>query len=270
MPTASNGGVELYYRTDGEGETVAFVGDVGYGAWQWGWQHAAVAGPYESLVADLRGTGRSDAPPGPYAVGTLVDDLVTVLADRGVRKAHVVGAGLGGMVALRAARSTSRVRSLALFGTAAYGGGPDCVGSTSNRGSDGGLDLSPLYGAPDDPAALDRSTEAAVSERFVEEQPDALERIVEWRTEEDAGRDAWEAQAAAVARFVADDLYEITQPALVVHGTDDAVWPVSRAEELADSLPRGEFLPVDGAGHLAHVEASKLVNDELLRFLDAR
>ncbi|MFC6826906.1 alpha/beta fold hydrolase [Halopelagius fulvigenes] len=268
MPTASNGSVDLYYDAEGEGETVAFVGDVGYGAWQWGWQHAAVAGPYESLVLDLRGTGRSDAPPGPYAVGTLVDDLVTVLADHGVRKAHVVGAGLGGMVALRAARSTSRVRSLALFGTAASGGGPDAVGSTSDHGSDGGLDLEPLFGAPDDRAALDRSLRAAVSERFVGAQPEAFEQIVEWRAEEDASRAAWEAQAAAVERFEADDLYEITAPALVVHGAEDAVWPVERGEELAADLPRGEFVPVEGAGHLAHVEASKVVNDELLRFLD--
>lgn len=255
MPTASNGSVDLYYEADGEGETVAFVGDAGYGAWQWGWQHAAVAGPYESLVFDLRGTGRSDAPPGPYAVGTLVDDLVAVLADRGVRKAHVVGAGLGGMVALRAARTTSRVRSLALFGTAAHGGG---------------IDLSPLFGAPSDSAELERSLSAALSDRFLEAQSDVVEQIVEWRGEEDADREAWEAQAAAVERFAADDLYEIPDPALVVHGTDDAVWPAERGEELAEGLPRGEFVPVEGAGHLAHVEASRVVNDELLRFLDER
>ncbi|SFF79972.1 Pimeloyl-ACP methyl ester carboxylesterase [Halopelagius inordinatus] len=253
MPTASNGSVDLYYEADGEGETVAFVGDAGYGAWQWGWQHAAVAGPYESLVSDLRGTGRSDAPPGPYTVGTLVDDLVAVLADYGVRKAHVVGAGLGGMVALEAARTTSRVRSLAVFGTAAYGGG---------------IDLSPLFGAPTDAEELGESLSAAFSDRFVEAHPDVVEQIVEWRSEEDADREAWEAQAAAVERFAADDLYEISDPAVVVHGTDDAVWPVERAEELAEGLPRGEFVPVEGAGHLAHVEASRVVNDELLRFLD--
>jgi pimeloyl-ACP methyl ester carboxylesterase len=254
MPTASNGEVDLYYETDGEGETVAFVGDVGYGAWQWGWQHAAVAGPYESLVLDLRGAGRSDAPTGPYSVGTLVTDLVTVLADHDVRTAHLVGAGLGGMVALHAAHSTSRVRSLTLLGTAAYGGD---------------LDLEPLYGPPGDFDALERSLEAAFSREFVEAQPDALRQMVEWRTNEDAGREGWEAQAAAVRQFDATDyLHEVTTPALVVHGTEDAVWPPTRGRELAEALPRGTFAPVEGAGHLARVEASKLVNDELVAFLD--
>jgi pimeloyl-ACP methyl ester carboxylesterase len=95
--------------------------------------------------------------------------------------------------------------------------------------------------------------------------------MVTWRAEEDADRDAWEAQAAAVGRFdVSDALYELTTPTLVVHGTDDVVWPFERGSELADELPRGGFFPVEGAGHLAHVEASKVVNDELLRFLDAQ
>ncbi|WP_049986697.1 alpha/beta fold hydrolase [Halobellus rufus] len=253
MTYTENGGVGLYYETDGSGEPVAFVGDVGYGAWQWGWQHAAVAGPYRSIVADLRGCGRSDAPSGPYDVPTLVDDLTAVLSDAGVRSAHVVGAGLGGMVALEAARTTARVDSLVLLGTAASGGG---------------LDLAPLRGGLDDPDALERSLRAGLSAEFVESHPDAVAQMVEWRAAEDAKRAAWEAQAAAVADFdVSDRLYEITAPALVVHGTDDAVWPLERGEALASGLPRGEFSAVDAAGHLVHVEASRRVNDDVLGFL---
>jgi pimeloyl-ACP methyl ester carboxylesterase len=256
MPTAHNGGVSLYYETDGDGETVAFVGDLGYGGWQWGWQHAAVAGPFESLVYDQRGAGRSDAPDGPYSVGLLAQDLECVLADADVRSAHLVGAGLGGMVALQAALSTRRVESLALFGTAASGAG---------------LDLDPLAADPDDREALRASTEAAVGGRFRERHPDAIDRIVHWRGEEDAAPDAWRAQAAAVTDFdVRDRLHEVTVPALVCHGTADAVWPLARGEALADDLPRGEFTALEGAGHLAHVEQSKVVNDHLLRFLGER
>lgn len=253
MPTARNGGVSLFYNTDGDGETVAFVGDVGYGAWQWGWQHAAVAGPYESLVMDLRGTGQSDAPDGPYTVGQLAQDLEVVLADHGARNAHLVGAGLGGMVALQTAFSSSRTASLTLVGTAASGDG---------------IDPSPLYGTPTNPQELRASLDAAFSVEFFDEQPDVIDQIVAWRSEEDAARTAWEAQAAAVERFdVSDRLYEMTTPTLVLHGSDDAVWPVERGRELAEGLPRGSFEVIDGAGHLAHVEHSRVVNDRLLDFL---
>ncbi len=254
MPTARNGDVSCYYETAGDGETVAFVGDAGYGAWQWGWQHAAVTGPYRSLVADLRGTGRSDAPGGPYAVEDLVDDLTAVLSDAGVRRAHLVGCGLGGMVALEAARTTGRAASLTLVGTAAEGAG---------------LDMEPLYGDPSDPEALRESLKSALSERFRREQPDVVEQIVEWRRDEDADADAWRAQAAAAREYdVSDRLYEVTVPALVVHGTADRAWPPARGERLAEDLPRGEFVPVSDARHLVTVEASRIVNDRLLGFLD--
>ena len=256
MPTVRNGDADLYYETDGSGETVAFVGDAGYGAWQWGWQHAAVAGPYESLVTDLRGVGRSDGGvAGGSDVDTLSSDLVAILADAGVGSAHIVGAGLGGMVALETALSTSRVESLVLVGTAASGDG---------------LDLDPLWADSDDSDAIEQSVAAGVSGAFREAHPDEVDRIVEWRGAEDAGRSTFEAHAAAVASFdLSDRLYEITTPALVVHGDADGVWPLDRGRALAEGLPRGEFRAVEAAGHLAHVEASRRVNDELLGFLAA-
>jgi pimeloyl-ACP methyl ester carboxylesterase len=248
MPTASNGSVSCYYETEGDGETVLCLGDVGYGAWQWGWQHAGLAGPFETLVTDLRGVGRSDAPPGPYAVDDIVADVRAILDDHGARHVHVVGAGLGGMVALELARRSTRPRSLALLGTAPAGAD---------------LTLDPLFGAPDEPSELESSLAAALSQAFIDAHPDVVERIVEWRADEDATRGAWEAQAAAVEGFdVSDRLYEIDTPALVLHGRDDAVWPVEDGRRLAAGLPRGEFAPLDG-GHLIGVERSRAVNDRL-------
>jgi pimeloyl-ACP methyl ester carboxylesterase len=157
------------------------------------------------------------------------------------------------MVALQAALTTGRVESLTLFGTAAFGAG---------------LDLDPLAADPADRDALHTATERAVGERFRERHPDALDRIVHWRSEADADPAGWRAQAAAVAEFdVRDRLYEITHPALICHGTDDAVWPVERGETLAEDLPRGEFHALAGGGHLAHAEQSKIVEDLLLAFL---
>ncbi len=254
MPTARNGSVELYYDVDGSGKTVLFLGDLGYGAWQWGWQHAAVAGPCESLVTDLRGVGRSAAPPGPYSVEQLAADARAVLERHGTHRVHLVGAGLGGMVALELTLTGGRARSLTLIGTAAHGAG---------------IDPEPLFGDPEDRAQLRSSLSAALSSGFRDSRPDVVNRIVSWRAEEDATRTAWAAQRDALEAFDRrDSLHEITIPALVIHGTDDSVWPIDRGQRLADRLPRGEFHFADGAGHLPHVEHSRVVNDELLGHLD--
>jgi len=252
VPYASNDTISLYYETDGDGEAVLCCGDVGLGAWQWGWQHAALAGPYETIVADTRGCGRSDDPPADCTVETLAADAVAVLRDHGVRAAHVVGAGLGGMVALELAWTTGRVASLTLIGTALSGDG---------------YDPTPLAAPPSDAEGLRESLEAALSREFVDAQPDAISQIVEWRAAEDADPESWERQAAALDDFAIEKPYEITEPTLVVHGTDDRLCPVARGRELAADLPKADLFEVEGAGHLAHVEASKVVNDRLQTFL---
>ncbi|QLK24542.1 alpha/beta hydrolase [Natrinema zhouii] len=256
MPTASNRSVSLYYDRAGEGEPVVFVPEAGLGGWLWGWQHAAVAGPHEAIVWDLRGTGRSDAPPGPYSLETLVADLEAVLAECEIRNAHLVGCGLGGVIALAAARTSSRVATLTLFGTAA-------------RGDE--YDLEPLFAPPDDRDALRRSIAAGLSNDFLEDQPDVLDGIADWRADGDADREGWDAQVAALEGFDATEwLVEVTQPTRVIHGGADELVSPAAGEGLARGLPRGEFLELEGAGHLAFVERSRTVNDLLLGFLEAQ
>lgn len=251
MTTTTNNGVTIRYETTGDGPTVVFVGDVGYGAWLWGWHHDAVAGAYEALVWDLRGTGESDAPAGPYDVATLAADLEAVLAAHGVRSAHLVGAGLGGMVALQYAHTYNRARTLTLYNTAAAGEAVD----------DAALDALALEQGPE------QSLAGAFAPQFRENAPDLLERIVEWRTEADASGAAFAAQAAATTDFEAPPLYEVTLPAEVYYGVDDPVVPTDAAASLAEDLPRGAATAVEGR-HLSFVEHATAVTDRLVAFLD--
>ncbi|WP_276273150.1 alpha/beta fold hydrolase [Haloarcula litorea] len=250
MPTATTDGVTLHYETSGDGPTVVFVTDAGYGAWLWGWHVDAVAGPYEALVWDLRGTGESDAPAGPYDVNTLASDLEAVLSAHGVGSAHLVGAGLGGMVALAYAHRYNRARTLTLYNTAAAG---EALDAAALR------DLS-----------LDAGAEASLSGAFspaFREETALVERITEWRRAEDATGDAFEAQVAAALAFDAPPLYEVTLPTAVYYGVDDPVVPTAAAESLAADLPRGEATAVEGR-HCSYVEHAPAVTDRLTAFLD--
>ena len=251
MPTTTNDGVTLRYETTGDGPTVVFVGDVGYGAWLWGWHHDAIAGPYEALVWDLRGTGESDAPAGPYDVATLAADLEAVLSAHGVRNSHLVGAGLGGMVALQYAHEYNRARTLTLYNTAASG---DAVDADALAG----LSLD------DGPA---QSLEGAFSPQFRETATDLVDRITGWREDEDTTGDAFAAQAGATTGFSAPPLYEVTTPTEVYYGVDDPVVPADAAQSLARDLPRGSGEAVEGR-HLSFVEHATAVTDRLVAFLD--
>jgi len=245
MPTVTRDGVALYYESEGDGEPVVFVEDVGLGAWSWGWQHRAVAGPYAALAYDHRGTGRSDAPPGPYSVDGLAADLRAVIGDAIGSHPHLVGLGLGGMVALRYAREHD-VRTLTFAGTAADGGRVD----ESALREMGGAGVEALFSGP-----------------FRDSNSEVVDGVREWRADDDAGERGREAQAAAMLGFEAGPLYEVTAPALVVHGGADRVVPAAAGRDLAESLPRGEFHVEEGAGHLVTVERSRPVNDLLVAHL---
>lgn len=253
MPTATRDGTTLQYRTDGEGETVAFVPDIGCGPWLWGWQHAALAGPFETLTWALRGTDGSDPPAGPLSVATLANDLDAVLRDHGTDAVHLVGCGLGAMVALQYARRSGRVRTLSLLAGAATGDA---------------YDPDPFFADPDDPAACRGTLSAALSPAFREDQPDVLDGIAEWRAAEDADRESWEHQRAALDGFDATPLYELDHPALVVVPGADELLDPDAGRRLADGLPRGEAVEFPDAGHLVGVERSRPVNDALRGFLE--
>ena len=86
----------------------------------WDPQVPALAERYRVVTYDTRGHGDSPAPPGPYSLDDLVDDLVALLDEVGAERAHVAGLSLGGMTAMRlAAREPERVHRLAVLCTSA-------------------------------------------------------------------------------------------------------------------------------------------------------
>jgi pimeloyl-ACP methyl ester carboxylesterase len=249
MPSVSTDGATVDYGVDGSGETVVLLGDAGFGPWQWGWQHAALAGPYRVVTVAFRGTGGSESP----AVDELAADVEAVCRDAGAERVHLVGFGLGGAVSLRHAREYGRARSLVLVGTAA-------------RGSEVDADaFEALFTSPDALSGL-------FSPAFLDARPDLVDSVAEWRREEDPPEPVREAGLAAMRAFEAGPLYELTLPVLVLHALSDPVVPVDASgagDSLANDLPGGRFEAVEGR-RLAHAEHSAAVNDELLAFLEER
>jgi pimeloyl-ACP methyl ester carboxylesterase len=56
-------------------------------------------------------------------------------------------------------------------------------------------------------------------------------------------------------------------PVLLVWGRQDTVIPIAQAEEVRGRIPALEFVPVDSAGHLPHLEQTAVVNAAVLAFL---
>lgn len=252
--TTADDGTKLYYEEAGDGESVVFIGEAGLGAWQWGWQHGHITGPYRTVVWDLRGTGRSGEPTGPYDVETLAGDLECVLSATTTAGCHLIGAGLGGMVAMQYAHEYSRAKSLTLFNTASSGQAVD-----QDR-------LRELCTVSEGAARPESALSVGFSEQFLSANTGVVSDITGWRREEDATADGLSAQLAAMVDFEAPPLYEITQQTLVCHAIDDPVIDIDHGRTLGEALPRGTFQALEGR-HLAFIEHSRPVTDRVLGFL---
>ena len=71
------------------------------------------------LRCDLRGHGASDAPPAPYALGTLIRDVERLIDHFALKDTVILGHGEGGLIAQGlAVKRLDLVRALVLTGTA--------------------------------------------------------------------------------------------------------------------------------------------------------
>jgi pimeloyl-ACP methyl ester carboxylesterase len=119
MPMMATGPVRLHYYSRGEGEVLVFIHGLGANMAFWLLNIAAgLAQNYRVITYDLRGHGRSDAPPSGYRLPEMVDDLNALLDYLDVPSAHVVGHSHGARVGLsQAIVRPERVRTLTVADT---------------------------------------------------------------------------------------------------------------------------------------------------------
>jgi 3-oxoadipate enol-lactonase len=200
---------------------------------------------FRLVLVDNRGFGRSDRPAGSFAVADMAGDIVAVLDAAGIRRAHVMGASLGGMVAQELAIAhPERVDGLVLAGTTP--GWPFAYPMPAAT-----VRLIAATGRATTEAARRRHTENALSARTVRDHPELVSRILELQDARPADTGARSAQAAAGARY-AGRLRQarIQARTLVLHGGADTVVDPRNGRLLADRIPGARLVTFPELGHL--------------------
>ena len=205
---------------------------------------------------DTRGHGGSPVPRGPYSIDDLADDVIALLDELGVAKAHIAGNSLGGMTAMRvASRRPDLVDRLVLLCTSAHL----------------------------EPSSAWRERAALVRAEGTEAVDHAV--VARWYTEafldaHPAVREAGAAMVRSIPRegyascceVIADmdlrpDLPSITAPTLAIAGDEDPATPPPHLQLIADAVVDGELLVVPHAAHLANAEQPAVVTSAILRHL---
>ena len=222
--------------------------------WETGFCERLADGRRFVIRYDHRDTGRSVTyPPGHprYAGSDLVRDAAGVLDAYGLAAAHIVGMSMGGALAqLLALDFPDRVLSLVLISTSPALPGERPLASSAER-----------FRRFASTARVDWSDTSAVVDYVVDywrvlggRQRGFDEAHIRELAQFDADR-ARDVAAAQNHGLLSDEnrprapLSSIAAPTLVVHGTDDPMFPLDHGAALADEIPNAKLLALSGAGH---------------------
>lgn len=224
---------------------------------------AAAKGRFRMICPDFRGQGSSAPPTGPsVTMECCAEDMIALVERLGLVRAGLVGASMGGDVALRmAAARPDLIAALVLMGSSARSEPADQKAQfqdllmrtepTGFVGDDLDMMMSIMFGAT------------------TRGRADARPMLDHWRIRIGLlPPAAWPAMHGVVERAsVVEHLAGIRVPTLVFSSEDDIARPVEWSREVAEKIPGATLVTLPGVGHSPVLEAPDLVIPQTLDFI---
>lgn len=249
----------IHYSIEGGGPWVVLSHSLACDLSMWDPQAPAlVDAGYRVLRYDMRGHGASLVTPPPYTLDLLLEDLVGLLDELGVEKAHVVGLSIGGMIAQRLAiEHPERLHALVLCDTTARSD-PDSRPVWEER-----FRAARAQGMQ---ALVDPTLSRWFTASYRASHPEVMERI--GALIRNTPVDGYEGCARALLEVDhLERLKEIDFPTLILVGEDDPGTPVAAAREIRDRVRGSELVSLHDASHLSNVQQAAGFNEALIEFL---
>jgi pimeloyl-ACP methyl ester carboxylesterase len=279
--------LRMHHTHGGHGSPVVFIHGLGSsGYMEWRLNLEEFARRHHVFAPDLPGYGRTDKPRVRYTIPYFARFVREYMEDRRIRSAAIVGASLGGRVALEVAlERPSLVRKLVLVNT--LGLGRPQVRLTQFAY---GLVTLPRVGEAAMRFARDALRWASpgmvrrVAGRYAGVSTD-LERAMddEYLADlremyaVDGFRDAYLSTLRSLIHprallgghhDVSERLNELKIPVQLIWGADDPLFPVAHAERAVTMIRRSGLAVIEGAGHTPQSERPEEFNRVLHDFLD--
>jgi len=254
--------IELYYEVHGDGPPLLLVAGLASDVSSWQTVLPALSEHFRVILVDNRGIGRSVPEDAPVSVDLMADDCAALIDHLGYGPVHVLGHSMGGFTALSlAARYPDRVKKLVLAATGE---------KSSFRNTLLFSDLADLYERGEDPAGFFRTVFYWIFSPAFFEDEGTVKGAVEFALSYPFPQApvSFRNQVNAIAAFDGRNLAaSVSAPALVLSAAEDLLFASSAGRELAEKLPRGKYLSVEGAAHSIHAEKPKEFAEAVVSFL---
>jgi pimeloyl-ACP methyl ester carboxylesterase len=282
------GALRVHHMQGGHGTPVVFIhglGSSGYMEWRRNLEPVAVR--HRVYAPDLPGYGRTDKPRARYTIPYFARFVRRYMDFLGLRRAAVIGASLGGRIALEVALEEPQlVRKLVLVNTLGLGRPQVRMAQMAY-----GLFTIPRVGEAVMGLARDALTWAPrkVIRRIAGRYTGASVNLEETMDDSylDDLRDMYAAEGFHNAYLstvralvnprallgghhdVTRRLTELKIPVQLIWGAADPLFPLAHAERAQSLIGEAALAVIDGAGHTPQAEQSAEFNRVLHAFLDA-
>lgn len=261
MPTVRVNGIDVNYKTVGEGRPLLLVAGFSCDHTVWAVIARKLAAHFRVILFDNRGTGGSSCPEGSYGVVDMANDAIALLDELGASSTHVAGHSMGGQIAQAMALDhPERVASLLMIASCAR--------------------VPPLTQAVirswgDLPRQVDPATAARLSLPWIYTngfyaKMGMIDNVIELMVANPTPPSAhavWQ-QSRAICDFESyARLGRIRCPTLVIAGQADLLFPMACSEELATGIPGAVLETLPDTGHGMLVESPRPVAAAMLNFL---
>ena len=227
---------------------------------------------YRLILIDARGHGDSDKPHDSeaYTMKLMVSDVVAVLDDLKISKAHFLGYSMGGMIAQELVLTyPERVAKLVLCST----GSRWCFSQEASRILDAMTELSQeeltkmvlsLKFACDFPSDFVRKKPSVVilfTSDFVNEHPDLVDLLILRAAKHPISKEGWIRQLNAIRGFNTHRrLQKIRVPTLILHGRKDVEIPPENGSILAEVIPNAKLVYLEKSAHRLAEEMKEVIS----------
>lgn len=271
MPQAHNGDTAIEYDTFGSPDDPALMLIMGYTAQMTSWDNTfcellvekghfvvrfdnrdsglstKTKGPLPNVVALVMRalSGEPITEEVPYTLSDMADDGLAVLDNLGIKKSHVVGASMGGMIAQQLAIDhPDRLLALTsiMSSTGALG-----VGQATPEAQTALFTPPP----PDREAVIESTVNvlSVVSGAFFDEEAIRRRTAAAYDRSYHPAGGAFQMAAITKTGDRTEELRQVAVPTLVLHGKDDPLIDPSGGEATADAIPGARLVLVDKMGH---------------------
>jgi 3-oxoadipate enol-lactonase len=255
-------GIQMNYELSGKKEAPVTMlsHSLGSSLLMWNPQRKVLESHFQVLRYDIRGHGKSEAPPGAYTLELLGEDAVALLDALGIDQVYWVGLSMGGMIGQCIALNyPKRLKSLALCDTMAVIA-PEAQPLWQER-----IDAVREKGVV---SQLEPTMERWFTPSFLNLNPYMLGVIREEFLATPAKGYLGCLYAIRKLNYL-DQLSAVKIPTLIMVGEDDPGTPVSASEAMHRKISNSKLVIIKSARHLSNVEQPEVFNTNLLTFLNS-